>query len=243
MKKRIRLIVAFSLIVFFCRAALPEKVVILTFDDAVISQYNYVAKILKDDGFGATFFVCEFPSKSDAERQNYMTWKQIKELSDMGFEIGNHTKNHVNITKISPDSLNAELGYIDSRCREYHIDVPKVFAYPGYSRDSLSISILKKRNYWFARAGGNRPYKVGTDDPYQLPSYDISGNDPDKVYRAIQSAKQGEVVILTIHGVPDIVHPWVNMPPELFRKYMDYLKKNNYTVWSLKTLYENLHVH
>ena len=36
------------------------RTVILTFDDAVISQYENVAPLLKELGFGATFFICRF---------------------------------------------------------------------------------------------------------------------------------------------------------------------------------------
>ena len=36
------------------------RTVILTFDDAVISQYENVAPLLKERGFGATFFICRF---------------------------------------------------------------------------------------------------------------------------------------------------------------------------------------
>ncbi|HBL77890.1 MAG TPA: polysaccharide deacetylase [Prolixibacteraceae bacterium] len=241
MKTKIQQTFLLFLIAFNGLAKLPEKVIILTFDDAIASQSTNTAKILNEYGFGATFFVCEFPPNFDTDKENYMTWEQIKELSDMGFEIGNHTRTHVNITKISDDSLISELEYIDSKCRKYNIEVPSTFAYPGYSNDSLSINVLRQKKYWYARAGGGRPYNIEKDDPFLLPSYDIAGTDTSKVYRAIRTASQGNVVILTIHGVPDNVHPWVNTPPELFKEYMDYLKKNNYTVWSLKTLHDNLY--
>ena len=69
MRKKIQLSLILALTIFNSMAVLPEKVVVLTFDDAVISQYTYVAKLLKDYGFGATFFVCEFPSKTEEERE------------------------------------------------------------------------------------------------------------------------------------------------------------------------------
>ena len=49
-------------------------------------------------------------------------------------------------------------------------------------------------------------------------------------------AKQNEIVVLTIHGVPDTVHPWVNTPLDLFEGYIKFLKENDYTVLSLKDL-------
>lgn len=134
-----------------------------------------------------------------------------------------------------------ELAYIDYQCSKYGIEKPMTFAYPGYGNNIQTQELLRQQGFWYARAGGGRPYNIKNDNPFLLPSYDIAGNDTIKFYDAVQSASQGNVIILTIHGVPDIIHPWVNTPPGLFKKYIDYLKKNNYIVWSLKTLYENLH--
>eukprot|EP01043_Picozoa_sp_COSAG02_P020050 COSAG02_NODE_980_length_15492_cov_12.941727_8_plen_62_part_00 len=41
------------------RKALPEKLVVLTFDDGSISQLRNAAPLLKQLGFGATFFITE----------------------------------------------------------------------------------------------------------------------------------------------------------------------------------------
>ena len=75
----------------------PEKLVVLTFDDSVRSHFTVVRPILLDYKFGATFFITEgFEFKDDKE--NYMTWEQIAQLSRDGFEIGNHTGDHKPVT-------------------------------------------------------------------------------------------------------------------------------------------------
>ena len=38
---------------------IPDKLVVLTFDDSVASHYSVVRPILKRYGFGATFFITE----------------------------------------------------------------------------------------------------------------------------------------------------------------------------------------
>ena len=38
------------------KQAIPDKLVVLTFDDAIISHYTNVAPLLKKYKFGATFF-------------------------------------------------------------------------------------------------------------------------------------------------------------------------------------------
>ena len=77
---------------------IPDKLVVLTFDDSAKSHYTTVRPILKRYGFGATFFITEgfdFPTN----KTDYMTWEEIAELDRDGFEIGNHTGNHASITK------------------------------------------------------------------------------------------------------------------------------------------------
>src|SRR3954465_13184656 len=72
---------------------IPDKLVVLTFDDASRSHVKVAAPLLKAHGFGATFFVTEgfhFP----ANKRDYMTWDEIAQLDRDGFEIGNHTRDH-----------------------------------------------------------------------------------------------------------------------------------------------------
>src|ERR1043166_4419956 len=75
----------------------PDKLVVLTFDDSKASHYSVVRPLLKRYGFGATFFITEgfsFPTN----KQDYMTWEQIAELHKDGFEIGNHTRDHLGVS-------------------------------------------------------------------------------------------------------------------------------------------------
>lgn len=71
------------------------RTVILPFDDAVISQYENVAPLLKELGFGATFFISCFKNEWREKNERYlMTGEQIRQLDSAGSEIANHTWNH-----------------------------------------------------------------------------------------------------------------------------------------------------
>ena len=214
---------------------LPEKVVILTFDDAVASHATNVAPLLKKYGFGATFFIAEFPPDF-ADKTKYMTWQQIKHLNKMGFEIGNHTQNHRHVNKVKREQLIAELDSIELHCKQNGIPKPQSFAYPGYDTHPSAIAILTEKGYNFARTGGSRTYNPITDNPLLIPSFSTSGTNKDKVLEALGQAHQGEIVVLTIHGVPDLAHPQVTTPLDLFEEYLLFLKKNKYTVISLRDL-------
>ena len=79
------------------REPVPEKLVVLTFDDSVKSHFTVVRPLLKRYRFGATFFITEGFDFAD-NKQDYMTWKEIAQLHEDGFEIGNHTRDHLAIS-------------------------------------------------------------------------------------------------------------------------------------------------
>ena len=48
---------------------LKGRIVVLTFDDATAGQREVVAPLLHKYGFGATFYVCEFPGFERSEER------------------------------------------------------------------------------------------------------------------------------------------------------------------------------
>ncbi|MDP4206664.1 MAG: polysaccharide deacetylase family protein [Bacteroidota bacterium] len=215
---------------------LPERLVVLTFDDAVSNHYSFVGPLLKEYGFGATFYICEFPPDFEKDKKQYLTWGQIKALSDMGFEIGNHTGHHTGVTELSKEDLIKELDFIDKRCIENSIPIPTTFAYPGCGVNPELLPTLKEHGIIFARTCDKRAYSPKKDDPLLIPSFPIQGTDKNLFYDAILQAKAGSPVVLLFHGIPDYAHPWVTTPPELFEEYMKYLKKNHFTVIAMRDL-------
>jgi peptidoglycan/xylan/chitin deacetylase (PgdA/CDA1 family) len=221
---------------------IPDKLVVLSFDDAVVTQATVVAPLLKKYGFGATFFVCEFPTPPFSDKTKYMSWEQIAQLNKMGFEIGNHTQNHTHVTKMDSTRFKAELAYIENKCKEYGITKPTNFAYPGYDVSASALPWLKQMGYHFARAGWNRLYDPKIDNPYLMPSITTLANNRQFIYDALAQAKGGKILVLNIHGVPDVAHDWVNTPPELFEEYLKYLKDNHYKVIAMRDLKQYIDV-
>jgi peptidoglycan/xylan/chitin deacetylase (PgdA/CDA1 family) len=214
---------------------IPDNMVVLSFDDATLSQYTVVAPLLKKFGFGATFFVCEFPS-TFKDSAIYMNWQQIKELDRMGFEVANHTRNHAAVGKLTREKFLEELEYIEDKCDSLQITKPTNFAYPGYNLSLGAIEILREKGYRFARAGGWRAYDPLTDHPLLVPSWATNASNKTQIMESFNEAKNGKIVVLTIHGVPDVEHPWVHTPPELFEEYLQYLSDHQFKVISINDL-------
>lgn len=77
---------------------LPEKPVVLTFDDSYTNNYTYAYPLLEQYGMRAVLSVIgsvtDRYTASNDENPNYanLTWARVRELSDSGvFEIQNHT--------------------------------------------------------------------------------------------------------------------------------------------------------
>lgn len=226
---------------------IPEKLVVLTFDDSVKSHYTTVRPTLKKYGFGATFFISEgfdFPTN----KKDYMTWDEIAALHQDGFEIGNHTRDHMGVTTATLSKLKEQVEAINKQCEVHGIPRTTSFAYPGNAITPEAIPILKKLGIRFARRGGAPEYEYregrgfayepGLDDPLLIPSAGDARPDwtLENFIAAVDQAKFGRIAVLQFHGVPDTAHSWVNTSPQNFDAYMNYLAKNHFQVIAMRDL-------
>ena len=161
------------------REPIPDKLVVLTFDDSKASHYTVVRPILKKYGFSATFFITEgFSFRTNKE--DYLTWEQIGELHRDGFEIGNHTRDHKGVSKATLAGLREQVEAINAQCAIHGVPAPVSFAYPGNAIEPGSLQIIEALGFRFARRGGapeypyeegnGVAYEPGRDHPLLLPS-------------------------------------------------------------------------
>jgi peptidoglycan/xylan/chitin deacetylase (PgdA/CDA1 family) len=213
-------------------------IVVLGFDDAEISHYTVVAPLLKRFGFGATFFVCEMPWKQPADSMFYMNWNHISKLHKMGFEIGNHTGHHRNMTKLSRKEMQEEISFIEHKCKENKIPKPISFAYPGNRVDSLSQVVLSEMGYKYGRQGNSQYYDLKEDSRLAIPSYTMGSSEKlkDRTWSALKNLKQGQVLAFTIHGVPDVAHPDYTTSEEVFTAFLQYMKEKQFRVIAMRDL-------
>jgi len=228
---------------------IPDKLVVLTFDDGNKSDITNVPKILKKHGFGATFYVTEGLGFLK-NPQNYLSWEQIRQLHEMGYEIGNHTQHHRNVSHLKSEELAESLAHIDKRCAENKINKPVTFCYPGFHNNHASVKVLEKHGFLFARRGVGPEYKdfgkgargpaydPKIDDPLLVPTTGYAGPDWEikDLKWAIDQAKDGKISVLCFHGVPAIEHPWVSTSLKDFEKYMQCLKDEGCTVIAMRDL-------
>lgn len=229
------------------REPIHDKLVVLTFDDASKSHFTVVRPILKKHGFGATFFITEGWDFA-TNKTDYMSWEEIAQLHKDGFEIGNHTRDHMAIGDLAVLKLSEQLKGIEERCEEHGIPKPVSFAWPGNRTTLKAFEVLREHGILFARRGGapEYPYKEGRgfafepgeDHPLLLPS--AGDARPawtlEDFVRAANQAVDGKIAILQFHGAPDTAHEWVSSPAKMFEAYMNYLAENDFKVIALRDL-------
>ena len=210
------------------RKPIPDRLVVLTFDDACASGYTVVAPILKSLGFNGTFYVCDFDAFK-TRKDWYLTWRQMQAMADEGFEIGNHTVGHWG-------GLEHFLGMEDELLAN-GVPKPSTVCWPVYQTTWSICPELAARGYTFGRGGHDRPYRPTADNPFDVPSFTIRDGVPVETFvRQAQQACHGRVVVFTFHGVPDMEHPSVGLEPATFKVMMQYLKDNHYQCIAMRDL-------
>lgn len=100
-------------------AALPERAVVITFDDGYASFYQYAFPILKEQGFSSTMFTIAGRVGNTLKEVPKLSWEQIRELSATGMvDFQTHTWNlHYTIDRKSalmvaePQNIKKDLRY------------------------------------------------------------------------------------------------------------------------------------
>jgi len=218
---------------------IPDKTVVFTFDDGCASHATVAAPILKKHGFSGTFYVSDAYGFRD-RKDWYMTWRQIKGMSDDGFEIGNHTRGHGQLSMTDVGGCQAYVWTLEDEMIANRIPKSTTLAWPFYDTNPKFYSLLRSWGYLFARGGHGRTYRPAVDNPFDVPSFAVGGvgMTMEGFISAVQQATAGRVVVLCFHGVPDMEHAGVGTDPDLFEDMVDYLKDNHYNVIAMRDLAE-----
>jgi peptidoglycan/xylan/chitin deacetylase (PgdA/CDA1 family) len=123
--------------------ALPDRSLVITFDDGYASVLEHAAPALRDAGFGAVLFLATdlldrptiFPGERSCPGEPALTWAQARELASAGFEIGSHARTHRDLRTLGDRDLEDEL-VGSRRLLEDRLSVPvPLHAYPFGGHD------------------------------------------------------------------------------------------------------------
>lgn len=124
---------------------LPEKPVIITFDDGYADNYRNAFPILQKYNLKATIFLI---SDYVSTYPNYLTWTQVSEMQDSGLiDFESHTLSHEQLDSTSPEETWNQLDG-SKKALEWHLQKEINFlAYPCGSYDEELQQLVKKAGY------------------------------------------------------------------------------------------------
>ncbi|MCL6473407.1 MAG: polysaccharide deacetylase family protein [Firmicutes bacterium] len=122
---------------------LPEKPVVLTFDDGNPDSYFNVYPILSRRNISGTFFI----KVKEVENGQGLDWLKVTEMAHAGMLIESHTMTHANLTIKTSDEMTYELQKSRSLIWERTGHVARFLAYPFGRYDSRTIEGVKQAGY------------------------------------------------------------------------------------------------
>ena len=161
---------------------ITKKKFIITFDDGYENLITNVFPVLKKLEFSATCFVVTNmlnkynvwdENRSDYKKMKLMNIDQIYEWVSNGFEIGSHTKDHLNLTSLDINKKKEQI--IDSKNfinQSLGIKITS-FAYPFGSFDDETIKIVQE-NYEYAVTTRPSKYNPNKFDDMKVPRISIN---------------------------------------------------------------------
>ena len=126
---------------------LPEKPILLTFDDGYSGHYEYVYPLLKKYNYPALFAIYTAKVGKHIGRSS-LTWEQLREMAkDPLITISSHSVSHKVMARLRPDELAIETQE-SKRTLETELGVPiRYFTYPEGKFDAQAVEAVKQAGY------------------------------------------------------------------------------------------------
>ena len=147
---------------------LPDKPVILTFDDGYESNYTELLPILEARGMKATVFMVA----NSIGREKYLSWEQLKDMQHRGIEIGSHTANHLPLTEMDMETARNEVKLSKLLMEWNGVDTIYTLSYPNGKYTTELRDMLKEEEY-LAAVTGDAGLNTLDTDTYQLQRINI----------------------------------------------------------------------
>lgn len=131
---------------------LPEKPLIITFDDGYLDNYLYAFPLLQKYSMVASFYIIT-GIIGQADR---LTIPQIREMQAAGMDFGSHTVTHRLLGTLSVDEVKTELAQSKVTLEQIVGGKVNFVAYPGGSYSSDTLQIAQEAGYmagWSTRLG------------------------------------------------------------------------------------------
>ena len=178
-------------------ASPAARTMAITFDDAYRSVIDIAFPVMSSLGLTATVFVptsfvgspapMSWPGVDrwlggphEAELR-CMSWDDLGQLQEAGWEIGSHTHTHARLPTLEDDALARELVESHETCSERLGRPCRSLAYPFGAYDDRVVAAARSAGYL---AAGTLPARIHGRSPLSWPRIGIYHGDTDLRFRA-----------------------------------------------------------
>jgi peptidoglycan/xylan/chitin deacetylase (PgdA/CDA1 family) len=154
----------------------PERAVVITFDDAYACVRERAFPILQRYGFVATVFAIAgyvgeengWDVRFPGMRSRHLDWHGLKELLAAGWEVGSHSMTHPKLTALPEDGVWQEL-HGSKVLLEDALGTPIVsFSYPFGRYDRRIMNLAQKAGYRYGCTLDGRSFSSPTADGFLI---------------------------------------------------------------------------
>jgi peptidoglycan/xylan/chitin deacetylase (PgdA/CDA1 family) len=195
-----------SLLLNGCNKTPPKKsFVTFQFDDVFITQYTAAKPLFDSKGIKASIMVT---TENVGKSKYYMSWNQLTEMYNEGWEIGAHTVNHIDLRSANEESIRYELSQGKAVLEVHGFQNVNNFAYP-YNYYDLDVLYVISDYYRSARTSvAQTGFFVNPTNihPYELSAYEARLNIDNvaNAYTYVNKAqKEGRWLIYILHEFSD----------------------------------------
>jgi peptidoglycan/xylan/chitin deacetylase (PgdA/CDA1 family) len=152
---------------------LPPHPIMITFDDGHMDNYTNAFPIMKKYGFtGALYIVGNYMGAD-----GFMDRGQILEMYEAGWDVGSHSMNHLDLTKLSDKDLRREIiGSKKTLEETLGIEILS-FAYPFGAKNNTILGRVQAAGYIAAMGAEGYTDSQGAWNLFNLQRVEIKGSE------------------------------------------------------------------
>ncbi|WP_336206214.1 polysaccharide deacetylase family protein [Nonomuraea sp. LPB2021202275-12-8] len=168
--------------------SMPDKPVVLTFDDGYADFHSQALPLLERRAFPATVFLTSGwvsdAGKDAAGRalDDMLSWSQAREAAETGIEIGGHSHSHPQLDQLRTEELRQELRRNKGLLEDTLGTPVATMAYPyGYSSARVRREVRKAG--YFAACAVNNTIAADRHDMLAIPRLTVARHTTINMFR------------------------------------------------------------
>lgn len=186
------------------RRETPRPMVAMTFDDGFLTDYTNAYPLMTEKGIKGTSYI----TTNWVGNSGFMTWDNIRELRDNGWDIQCHTHTHPPLGQRTEEEIRYEIETLNASFLANGFELPSHHAYPYGSTSAIARAVLSEYRLTMRRTTNpnisNINYRNSVD-PLSLRGLGVDIQTVEHLNRIkanlLETKNTGGMVILFAHEI------------------------------------------